>query len=97
MLGPFRLLKLGRPVEVRSGGKTEALLSSLALAGTHGSPRAALLQAIWPDSDATLAGHALDTLVYRTYTLLGDAVRAAPVVQGRECTGAARRATRWRR
>jgi hypothetical protein len=39
VLGPFQLLKAGRLVEVRRGGKTEALLSGLALAGTHGSSR----------------------------------------------------------
>jgi DNA-binding SARP family transcriptional activator len=80
VLGPFRILKAGQPVVVRSGGKTETLLASLALDGNQGTPRAALLRSLWPDSDATLASHALDTLVYSTHKLLGEAIHAAPVV-----------------
>lgn len=80
ILGSFRLLKLGRLIEVRRGGKAETLLTMLALAGADGSPRAVLMQTLWPDADAVLAAHALDSLVYSIRKLLDDAIHASGVV-----------------
>ncbi|MDQ6671650.1 MAG: hypothetical protein M3069_13035 [Chloroflexota bacterium] len=80
LLGGIRLLSNGRPVSVRTGGKLEALLVQLGLASSQGIRREALLAAVWPDSDATLAGHALNTLVHRLRDLLSDALHGAPTV-----------------
>jgi DNA-binding SARP family transcriptional activator len=82
LLGSFSLLKHGELVPLRSGGKTEAVLTRLGLASPQGVPRETLLGAVWPDSEYALAGHALNTLVHRLRELLGDALGgAAPVVQ----------------
>jgi DNA-binding SARP family transcriptional activator len=81
LLGGFRLLTGGQPVPVRSGGKTEALLVHLGLAGLRGVPRDVLLRAIWPHSEPSLAGQALNSLVHSLKRLLGEALGGAePVV-----------------
>src|SRR5207244_7868169 len=82
LLGGFRLLRRGLPVAIKSHGKTEALLTSLGLAPLQGVVREVLLAAVWPDSELTLAGHALNSTVHRVRLLLGDALGgASPVVQ----------------
>ena len=82
LLGSFRLLRHGQPVAVRSGGKTEALLAHLGLATVQGVPRQALLRVVWPESEVTLAGNALNNLVHTLRGLLADALGgASPVVQ----------------
>jgi DNA-binding SARP family transcriptional activator len=81
LLGSFRVLKMGDPVVVRPGGKTEALLSSLALQDHYRAPREWLLEVMWPESDASHASHALSSLIHAIRKLLGDALKgAAPVV-----------------
>jgi DNA-binding SARP family transcriptional activator len=82
LLGSFRLLRRGELIALRSGGKTEAVLTRLGMASLQGVLRETLLRAVWPDSEYTLAGHALNTLVHRLRELLGNALSgAAPVVQ----------------
>ena len=86
LLGGFRLLKAGQEVELRIGGKSQALLSNLALRAQYGYPREVLLAALWPEADASLAGESLNSLVYRLHRLLGDALDGrAPVVYANEC------------
>lgn len=81
LLGSFRVLQMGHPVEVRPGGKTEALLSSLALRERYHAPREWLLEAVWPESDRIRASHALNSLIHAIRKLLGDALKGAtPVV-----------------
>jgi DNA-binding SARP family transcriptional activator len=81
LLGGFRLVSRGQAVAVRSGGKTEALLVHLGLAGLRGIPREVLLQTIWPDRESSLAGQALNSLVHSLKTLLHEALRGAePVI-----------------
>lgn len=80
LLGGFRLVSRGQPLAIRSGGKTEALLVHLALAGLRGIPREALLHMIWPDSEPSLAGQALNSLVHSLKRLLGEALRGAEPV-----------------
>jgi DNA-binding SARP family transcriptional activator len=80
LLGSFRLLRHGRPVPVRSGGKTEALLVSLGMATRQGVPRETLLQRLWPDADAQLASNALNNLVHNLRGVLGDALDGAPPI-----------------
>jgi DNA-binding SARP family transcriptional activator len=80
LLGQIRLITNGRQVSLRSGGKMEALLVQLGLAPRHGVRREALLNAIWPESDPSLAGHALNTLVHRLRDMVAAALRDAPPV-----------------
>lgn len=82
LLGSFQLLKAGRPVLLRQGGKSEALLSHLSLQTQHGIAREKILQLLWPTSNTTLAGQALHSLVYSLHKLTGDALGGdAPVVR----------------
>lgn len=81
LLGSFQVLKLGDPVAVRPGGKTELLLSSLALQEHNRASREWLLEMMWPESDSARASHALNSLIHAIRKLLGDALGgAAPVV-----------------
>src|SRR5205823_2492304 len=81
VLGSFRLLKRGSPVAVRAGGKTEALLCSLALRPDRGVARDALRCALWPDSESQRAAQSLNSLVHSLHKRLGDALgTAAPVI-----------------
>jgi len=82
LLGGFRVLVHGERVEVRAGAKMEALLACLGLASAQGLGHDVLLRRIWPDSELTLARHALNSLVHRLGTLLADALSGArPIVQ----------------
>lgn len=81
LLGSFQVLKFGVPVSVRPGGKTEALLSRLALQDHYRASREWLLEVLWPESDSTRASHALNSLTHAIRKLLDDALEgAAPVV-----------------
>lgn len=85
-LGTFSLLKAGRPVTSRGGGKTEALFCALALRGGECVPREALLDTLWPDSESTSAGQSLNSLVYSLNKQLADAIGdAAPVLHVDGC------------
>ncbi|MGI8587628.1 MAG: AfsR/SARP family transcriptional regulator [Chloroflexia bacterium] len=86
LLGSFGLLKEGRPVVVPSGGKTEALLSLLALRHGRCVPRDTILGIIWPDHDPTLAGQALSSLIYSLRKQLGPLLGGAmPIVHVEGC------------
>ena len=80
LLGSFRLLKAGRPVATREGGKTEGFLAALALHPGKLIPRDVLLDNLWPESDSLLAGQSLNTLVYSLHKRLGDALGGATPV-----------------
>jgi DNA-binding SARP family transcriptional activator len=81
LLGSFRLLKAGQAVAVRSGGKTEALLTTLGLHHPNGVARETLLVELWPSSVLSLASQSLNSLIYSLHKLLGDGIAgAAPVV-----------------
>jgi len=80
LLGGFRLLKRGRPVTVRSGGKVEELLCRLALPEGHVIPRGALLEALWPESEPDLASQSLNSLMYSLHKLLEVELGGAPVL-----------------
>jgi hypothetical protein len=79
-LGGSRLLSDRGPLPVRSGGKTEALLAHLGLAGLRGIARDVLPDAIWPNSEPALASHAQNGVLGGLRTLLGDALGGAEVV-----------------
>ncbi len=80
LLGSFQVLGNGRPIVLRGGGKAEALLSLLALRPRHGLTRERLIEALWPDANATLAGQSLNTLVYSLHRTLGAALDGAPPI-----------------
>jgi DNA-binding SARP family transcriptional activator len=81
LLGSFQVLKCGRVVPLRTGGKAELLLSALGLHDPAGVPRDTLLQALWPQSELALASQSLSSLVYSLNQLLGDALDdRAPVL-----------------
>src|SRR5688572_9009519 len=84
MQGEFRLLKAGRPINVRSGSKSEVLLADLALRRGYSAPREALLATLWPESDAALAAQSLNSLVYSLHKRLGDAIGGSPPVLGKD-------------
>jgi DNA-binding SARP family transcriptional activator len=80
VLGGFRLLKAGQPVPVRTGGKVETLLGTLALHRDFRVSRETLLGTIWPDRDPTQAISSLHSLVPSLHKQLGDAIGGAPPV-----------------
>jgi DNA-binding SARP family transcriptional activator len=81
LLGSFRVLKAGRTVGLRPGGKSEALLGELALRPRLAASRSSLLTALWPDSDTPRAGQSLNSLLYSLRRLLGDGIGGvAPVL-----------------
>jgi DNA-binding SARP family transcriptional activator len=83
LLGNFRLLKGGRPIELRKPGKAQSLLFNLALGPGYAVSREALLEALWPNTDSALASQSLSSLIYTLHKLLGDQIGgAAPVVAG---------------
>jgi DNA-binding SARP family transcriptional activator len=80
LLGKFRLFKAGRPVALRGGGKTEELLSALALRLKTGLRRESLLATLWPDRNGSVAGQSLNTLVYSLRRLLGNGIGGSALV-----------------
>jgi len=85
LLGSFHVLQAGRPLPVR-GGKSESLLCYLALHPALGVPGSTLREALWPASDAIMAGEALHSRVYNLHKLLGPMIGgAAPVVHTDGC------------
>jgi DNA-binding SARP family transcriptional activator len=82
LFGPFRLLN-PRQIQLEHGGeKTEALLTHLALHHNKDVPREQLLVLLWPESDTSLAGQSLNTLVYSMRKALRGELRGvAPIVQ----------------
>jgi len=81
LLGDFRVLKGGRPVRVRNGGKIHALLANLSVRRGYRAPRDVLLDALWPSGEEALSRQSLNTLVHGLHKQLGDAIGgAAPVL-----------------
>jgi DNA-binding SARP family transcriptional activator len=86
LLGPFRILKLGRPLSIRSGGKAEHLLTCLAMHPQTGLTRDALIERVWPEYSSDLASQSLNTLTHWLKNQLSDALAGrAPILreQGR--------------
>lgn len=80
LLGGFRLVKAGVSLPVRRGGKTEGLLSALALREGYRADRDALIDLLWPDTDTSRAVHSLNSLVHALRQLVGDALGGASPV-----------------
>src|SRR5437867_620418 len=81
LLGNFRLLVAGKLISTRAGGKSEALLSLLALRFGQRVPREQIIQALWPESEPVLGRNSLHNLVHHLHKLLGPALQGvAPVL-----------------
>lgn len=80
LLGNFRLLRAGALLPTRAGGKSEALLSLLALQASRRVSRERLIQAIWPASDPELGRNSLNNQIHNLHKLLGSALNGAPAV-----------------
>jgi DNA-binding SARP family transcriptional activator len=80
LLGPFQILKMGQPIALRSGGKSEQLLSCLALHPRVGVHRGTLVGQVWPDTPVTQATQCLNTLVHSLKGQLADALAGQPPV-----------------
>jgi DNA-binding SARP family transcriptional activator len=70
LLGFFKLTLCGQPAPISSGSKSEQLLTCLALARQRGLLRAELLERIWPQCDAALAGQCLNSLTHQLNKLV---------------------------
>ncbi len=77
LLGGFRLVRTGQHFELRNAEKMGALLAHLAIQDHFGASREQLIQAIWPNTQAELAGHALNSLIYNLHKMLGEAMGGA--------------------
>ncbi|HEY1295314.1 MAG TPA: bacterial transcriptional activator domain-containing protein [Chloroflexota bacterium] len=81
LLGSLQVRKHGQAIGSRAAGRLGGLLASLALASEPGVSREALLNAVWPDNELTLAGQSLNTLLHKLSLLLSDALHGkSPVV-----------------
>lgn len=80
LLGGFRLVKAGVALPVRRGGKTEGLLSALALREGYRADRDMLIELLWPGTDITRAIHSLNSLVHALRQLVADALGGASPV-----------------
>jgi DNA-binding SARP family transcriptional activator len=80
LLGPFQILKLGKPAPLRSGGKAEQLLSSLAINHRFGVHRETLMEAIWPGLAPGRSIQCLHTLVHELKLQFADALGGQPPV-----------------
>lgn len=80
VLGTFRVLKAGKEIPLRIGGKTEALLAALALGENHRVSRRSLLGSLWPDGDEAKSAHALTSMVHALGETLKDVLAGAPPV-----------------
>ena len=80
LLGPFEILKRGKLVSLRSGGKAERLFSCLALHPHAGVHRETLIEHIWPDASLALASQCLNTLMHSLKAQLADALAGQPPI-----------------
>jgi DNA-binding SARP family transcriptional activator len=64
LLGPFRLLRRGRPLEEWHGSKTSRVLRFLVAQRGRFVPRDALIEQFWPDADAESARRSVHQMIY---------------------------------
>jgi DNA-binding SARP family transcriptional activator len=81
LLGGFRLLRDGQPLEGMIAGKAMTLLSTLALHLETGVSRDTLLDLLWPDQESEHSAGSLHSLIYSLHRRLrGDPHDASTVV-----------------
>jgi DNA-binding SARP family transcriptional activator len=80
LLGDFCLLQSGKPIALRSGGKTETLLCYLGFQPGQRLARPTLLELLWPNSEEGQASQSLNSLVYSIHKQIGHAIGGAPPV-----------------
>jgi DNA-binding SARP family transcriptional activator len=81
LLGNFRLLVGGELVPIRAGGKSETLLSLLAIQFGRRLTREELLQTVWPEREPALARTSLRVLLFELNKLLGPALQGVAPIQ----------------
>lgn len=86
LLGSFRFLRHGRPLNLLITGKAMTLLAELALRLDNGVPREELLETLWPEQDAVHSTVSLNSLVYSLQRQLRDDLQdAATLVYANGC------------
>jgi DNA-binding SARP family transcriptional activator len=80
LLGSFRLLRRGEPLDLLLAGKALTLISELALHLDAGVPREELLETLWPEQDTVLSAVSLNSLVYSLQRRLRHNPQAASAV-----------------
>jgi DNA-binding SARP family transcriptional activator len=86
LLGSFRLLRHGQPLDLLVAGKAMSLLSALALHLDAGMTREALLDTLWPDQESAQSIVSLNSLVYSLQRRLrADPHDASAVVYANGC------------
>src|SRR5215208_6703892 len=70
LLGSFRLLRKGQPLETLIAGKPADLLAALALHLETGVSRDALLELLWPQQETDHAADSLHSLIYSLHRRL---------------------------
>lgn len=84
LLGPLRLLKAGQAIDLRSDSKGAGLLATLALRQGQPISRRALLDTLWPDSEADLASQSLRSLVRDFHKRLRGPLDGATLIAHRD-------------
>jgi DNA-binding SARP family transcriptional activator len=72
LLGSFRFLRHGQPLNLLVTGKAMTLLAELALRLANGVPREELLETLWPEQDPVQSTVSLNSLVYSLQRQLRD-------------------------
>lgn len=80
LLGGFRVLNRGQPLETVVAGKATTLLAALALHLETGVPRETLLDLLWPEQDPQHAIVSLHSLIYSLHRRLRLARRDTATV-----------------
>jgi DNA-binding SARP family transcriptional activator len=80
VLGPFRVLHGASPLRLHCRGKTDLLLSTLAINHARGLARDELVVHLWPDHDPALARQALHSLIHSLHRAFDAPLAGAPPV-----------------
>jgi DNA-binding SARP family transcriptional activator len=78
VLGGFSLCKADQPAPLLGGGKTEALISMMALRYRIGAPRETILALLWPNQNIALANQSLNSLIHGVRKQLSSALDGRP-------------------
>ncbi|HLZ26178.1 MAG TPA: BTAD domain-containing putative transcriptional regulator [Chloroflexota bacterium] len=77
--GPFQLLVGGNPIDIWRSARARALFQYLVSHRAHPVTRNAVLEALWPDPEATPASTSLKVVVHRLRKALGTVDADGPI------------------